>query len=314
MTDKKSILIIDEVHHYLIDKLTEYGYSVEYQPNITREEISKIIHRYHGVIVRSKTPIDKELIDKASNLKFIGRYGAGMEGIAVDYAQKKHIVCLNAPEGNCNAVGEHTLGMLLALINNICISNWQIHNGQWKRNNNWGVELEGKTIGIYGYGHTGSQFAKKLQGFNMPVLAYDKYKTKFSNDYIFESSPEEIFEQADIISFHLPLTTETEHLVNASFLSKFKKPVILLNTSRGNIIDTKALVEAIRNKQIIGAGLDVLEVEKTTFEAISGQDATLSELLSFPNVIITPHIAGWTYQSYKKMAQVLFQKIQQSNI
>ncbi|RKX19205.1 MAG: phosphoglycerate dehydrogenase, partial [Candidatus Zixiibacteriota bacterium] len=238
-------IIIDDVHPILITELEKSGITCHYHPQITRNELLTIIHQYTGLVVRSKTPIDRELIDAASNLKIIGRYGAGMENIDTDYAESKGIVCLNAPEGNRNAVAEHTIGLLFALLNKICIANHQIKNGIWDRNNNWGQEITGKTIGIIGYGNTGSTFAKKLQGFDVTLLAYDKYKSGFGNEFVRETDMETIFAEADILSLHIPLTTETNNLVNRNFIEQFQKPFILLNTSRGQIVNTSDLVAAI---------------------------------------------------------------------
>lgn len=306
----KKILIVDDTHPLLIDKLTESGFICHYQPAISRKEIIEIVSDYYGLVIRSKTKIDQPLLDKATNLQFIGRYGAGMENIDVAYAESKGIICLNAPEGNRNAVAEHEIGLLFALLNNICIANEQIKRGIWNRNNNWGHEIEGKTIGIIGYGNTGSTFARKLKGFDVGILAYDKYKTNFGNDYVQESSLETLFEKADVLSLHIPLTPETNKMVNLSFIEKFKKPFIFLNTSRGQIVNTQDLIMALKSKKIKAAALDVLEYEKLDFESMySDENETLKNLLSFNNVILTPHIAGWTYQSYEKLAKKLAEKI-----
>ena len=304
-----TIIIIDDVHPILIQELKKNGFVCHYRPTITRKELLPIISQYTGIVVRSKTKIDRELIDAAPNLKIIGRYGAGMENIDTNYAASKGIVCVNAPEGNRNAVAEHAIGLLFALLNNICIADKQVKSGIWDRNNNWGHEITGKTIGIIGYGNTGSTFSKKLQGFDVTILAYDKYKQGFGNQLVKEVSLETIFENADVLSLHIPLTDKTNNMVNRQFIEKFRKPFIFLNTSRGQIVNTSDLVAAIENGKITGAGLDVLEYEKTDFEAMSSNNPTLKKLLTFNNVILTPHIAGWTYQSYEKLGKVLAEKI-----
>ncbi len=306
----KKVLIIDTIHPNLIDNLQKCGWHTIYTPNITREEIKNQIAQYHALVVRSKTLIDREILSIAKNLKIIARYGAGIEGIDINYCKQKGIKVLNAPEGNRNAVAEHTLGLLLALTNKICKSAQEVKNGIWNRNANWGNELEGKTVGIIGYGNTGSTFAKKLIGFDVNIIAYDKYKTNFGNNYVKEVDLTTIFNYTDILSLHIPLTEETNQMANISFFNKFKKPIIFLNTSRGQIVNTKNLITAIENKQIIAAGLDVLEYEKNTFEELfSSQNETLDKLLKLENVIITPHIAGWSNQSFLKMAQILSSKI-----
>lgn len=311
----KKILIVDETHPLLIDKLTHSGFICHYQPTLSREKIIEAISDYYGLVIRSKTKIDKPIIDKALNLKFIGRYGAGMENIDVKYALQKEIICLNAPEGNRNAVAEHALGMLLTLQNKICKANTEIHQGIWQRNINWGNEIEGKTIGIIGYGNTGSRFAKVLQGFDVKILVYDKYKSGFDNNFIRETNMEEIFEQSDILSLHIPLSDETKNLVNDEYISSFKKPIVLLNTSRGQIVKTKDVITALKSGTIVGAALDVLEYEKDNFESMfSENNSELQELLQFKNIILTPHIAGWSNESYEKLAHILADKIISLNI
>ena len=306
----KKILIVDDTHPLLIDKLTQAGFICKYEPTISRKEIIETISDYYGLVIRSKTKIDKPLLDKARNLKVIGRYGAGIENIDINYAKKKNIICVNAPGGNRNAVAEHEIGLLFALLNKICIANTQVKSGIWDRNNNWGQEIEGKTIGIIGYGNTGSTFSRKLQGFDVEILAYDKYKTNFSNNYVQASPLEILFEKADVLSLHIPLTPETNNMVNLPFIDKFKKPFILLNTSRGQIVNTQDLIVALKSKKITAAALDVLAYEKLNFESMYAvENKTLKELLTFNNVILTPHIAGWTYESYEKLARVLAYKI-----
>ena len=303
-------LIIDKVHNLLIEKFNTCNIEPDYLPNITRQEILNIIANYEILIIRSKTQIDKEILAKAEKLKIIGRYGAGTEGIDKRLCNQKGIKVINSPEGNRNAVGEHTIGLLLAVINKICKSFSEIKNGIWDRNSNWGMELQGKTIGIIGYGNAGSAFASKLAGFDVEVLAYDKYKSGFGNSYIKETSLEDVISYADVISFHVPLTKETLYMANSTFFSKLKKKPVILNTSRGEVVSTRDLVIALKNGLISGAGLDVLEYEKSTFENIyKTGNKTLEELLNFNNVVVTPHIAGWTSESYRKLAHYLAEKI-----
>ena len=303
-------LIIDKVHNLLFDKLNACNIETNYLPDITRQEILSTIANYEILIIRSKTPIDKEILDKAAKLKIIGRYGAGTEGIDKMLCNQRGIKVLNSPEGNRNAVGEHTLGLLLAVINKICKSFSEIKNGIWDRNSNWGFELEGKTVGIIGYGNAGSAFARKLAGFDLEVIAYDKYKSGFGKDYIKETSLEEVMNYADVISFHVPLTEETRQMANSEFFSKLKKKPVILNTSRGEVVNTRDLLLALKNGLISGAGLDVLEYEKSTFENIyKTGNGTLEELLQLDNVVVTPHIAGWTNESYRKLAYYLAEKI-----
>ncbi len=248
---------------------------------------------------------------------FIARIGAGMEHIDVAYAESKGIKCLSSPEGNRNAVAEHALGMLLTLLNNISKANNEVKDGQWLREPNRGTELKGKTIGIYGYGNTGSAFAKVLMGFDVKTLAYDKYKKNFGNEFAEESLPEEIFSEADVLSLHLPLTDETKYLVDNSFLSRFQKNIYLINTSRGQIVKTDDLVKNLKSGKVSGACLDVLEYEETSFEGIKSLLLTPQSLINADwkyltesrNIILTPHIAGWSFESSEKMARILAEKI-----
>jgi D-3-phosphoglycerate dehydrogenase len=255
--------------------------------------------------------MNRQLIDKATNLKFIGRVGAGMESIDVAYAESKGIKCFNSPEGNRDAVGEHALGMLIAVMNNFLHADKQVRNGEWKREENRGVEIKGKTIGIIGYGNMGSAFAKKLKGFEANVIAYDKYKFNYSDEFVKEVSLEEIFENSDILSLHVPLTDETHYMLNASFINKFKKKFWLINTSRGAVVNTNDLVAALKSGKVKGAALDVIEYEETSFETLSGKDLpdAWKYLISSDKVILTPHIAGWTVESKIKLAKVLAEKI-----
>lgn len=303
------ILISEPTHKILINKLEENKIEYDYVTGFNQSKLQSIINDYEGLVIRSKYKIDKGFIDSAKNLIFIARAGAGMENIDVEYAESKGIKCINSPEGNRNAVAEHALGMLLTLFNRINISHNQIKNGIWDRSN-IGEEIEGKTIGIIGYGNTGSSFAKKLQGFDIEILAYDKYKTGFSNDFVKEVSLFEIFNKTDIISFHVPLTDETKHMFCDKFIEKFEKDIYVINTSRGSVVKTDDLVENLKTEKIKGAVLDVLEYEKHSFEDLKISNNEVIEFLTnSENVILTPHIAGSTKQSYRKIGEVLAKKI-----
>ncbi len=310
-TKEIKILFIDSIHPCLPEMLEHAGFFCDLFTDYNREKILDIIDDYTGIIVRSRIHIDKEIIDKASKLKFIGRVGAGMESIDMDYAIQNGIQCFNSPEGNRDAVGEHALGMLIALMNNFLRADRQVRNGLWKREENRGVEIKGKTIGIIGYGNMGSAFARRLKGFDANVIAYDKYKFKYSDDFAKEVCQEEIFENADILSLHVPLTDETHHLFNNDYIHKFKKNIWLINTSRGPVVNTDDLVHAIESGKIKGAALDVVEYESPSF--IKLQNKELPEawkyLTNSDKVILTPHIAGWTVESEVKLAQVLGAKI-----
>lgn len=306
------VLITDDVSPILIEGFEKAGYSCHYSPQISYSEVLAIVHDYEGLIINTKITAYKELLDKAVKLKFIGRLGSGMEIIDQVYAAQKNIAVYSAPEGNANAVAEHAVGLLLALANKIAIADAEVRQMVWQREKNRGWELKGKTLSIIGYGHTGSAFAKCLMGFDMNILVYDKYKTNYVpkpyQSFIFESSWEEIFEKADILSLHLPLTPEVKHLVQDSFLKKFKKNIIIINTSRGMVIDTKALLRALVSGKVAGAALDVYENEK--INSFSAEEKKMyQELYAMKNTILTPHIAGWTHESKRLIAQVLLEKI-----
>ncbi len=307
------VLIIDSMHYTIVEKFLEAGFSCVYLPDISASEINEVIENYEVVILRSKVKFDKILIDKATKLKIIGRLGAGMENIDIQYATSKGVKCINSPEGNRNAVGEHAIGMLLSLINNILRADHEVRSGKWLREENRGFEIKEKTIGIIGYGHMGSSFARKLAGFDANVIAYDKYKFNYSNQFVREVSLQEIFETADILSLHVPLTEETKYMVDNQFIANFKKNIVVINTSRGKVLKTIGLVSAMKTGKVIGACLDVLEYEDTTFEKthqnIDNQDETFNYLLHSDRVILTPHIAGWTVESNRKMAEILADKI-----
>ena len=305
------ILHIDSNHPLLWQQLQEVGFDNQEDFISSKEEIEKIIHEYHGIVIRSRFKIDKTFIDKATHLHFIARVGAGLESIDCDYAKSKNIELIAAPEGNQNAVGEHTLGMLLSVLNNLNKANSEVKQGVWNREGNRGHELEGKTVGLIGYGNMGKSFAKKLQGFDVEVLCYD-ILSNIGDANAKQVSLQELQQKSDILSLHTPWTTETDKMVNTDFINAFSKPFWVLNTARGNSVVTEDLVEALQSGKILGAGLDVLEYEKASFETLF-QENNLPDAFQYlakaNNVILTPHIAGWTVESHQKLAQVIVDKI-----
>jgi len=307
----KNILIVDDIHPIFIEQAEAMDYHCDYQPTIKPEQAYEIIGEYVGLVIRSKFLVDRKVLDLAKNLKFVCRAGAGMDNIDEAYANEKGIILINAPEGNMDAVGEHAIAMLLNLMNNINRSDAEVRNGEWKREANRGYELKGKTVGIIGYGFMGGSFARKLSGFDVKVIAYDKYKTGFSDQYVREVSMEEMVKLADVVSFHIPLTAETKGLVNDEYLFHFKKPIFLLNTSRGKVVQTQAVLNAIKQGKILGAGLDVLEVEK--FPAL-GEQQWFDELRHSGKVLLTPHVAGWTFDSYRRISEVMAEKLSRLSI
>ena len=304
--NKGRILIVDDLHPAFKQSAMEMGYDVDDLPMITRAETLFSIGEYVGFAVRTKFLIDKELLDLGSKLKFVARAGAGLDNIDEAYAAQKGIQLLNAPEGNRDAVGEHALGLLLSLMNNFRKSDMEIRNGIWDREGNRGYELKGKTVGIVGYGHMGQSFAKRLSGFGVEVIAYDKYKTGFSDDFAREVSMEEIVKHSDVLSLHIPLTSETRQMVNEEYFFHFRKPIFLINTARGEVVNTSAVLQAIAQGKILGAGLDVLQTEK--FPALNQQD-WYPELAQCEKVLLTSHVGGWTFDSYRKISEVLAQKL-----
>ena len=305
------VLITDYVHNDLKQGLSELGYHVTYNKGIDLEEVKSIISDYDGIIINSKIKMDQELIDLASRLKFIGRLGSGLEIIDLVYAKKKGIAVFNSPEGNRNAVAEHALGMLLAFANNLVSGHKNVISQKWDREAHRGFELSGKKIGIIGFGNTGKAFANVLKGLNMDISVYDKYlKSGYADelDYVTESDLNSIIEQSDIISLHLPLTEETKHLVNAGFISKCRQGIIFINTSRGQVIDTSALLDGLASNIINGACLDVFENEKSaTYN--EAERSMYSTLFNHPRILCSPHVAGWTDESLKKIANTLICKI-----
>ena len=310
-----TVLFLDEVHEILAKRLTDAGHTCIHAEEKSLEECLQLIKTADGVVIRSRFPMDETFLKNADQLKFIARSGAGMENIDVPYCEERGITLYNSPEGNRNAVAEHALGMLLSLMNKLNSADQEVRKGKWDREGNRGIELDGKTVGIIGYGNNGKAFAKKLRGFDVNVLVYDKYKQSFGSDFVKECTLEAILDQADVISFHIPQNKETLFFANEEFFSKIAKPIFLLNLSRGKIVETAALVKAIENGKVLGAGLDVLEYEKASFESFFEQELPLpfQYLLNSPKVILTPHVGGWTNESYFKLSNVLADKILMDN-
>ena len=305
---KGKVLFIDTAHDELRRRLVKQGFECEYFADFERIDYLKIVHNYIGIIVRSKVKLDSSFLEQCTNLKFIGRVGAGMENIDARFAESLGITCVNAPEGNRDAVGEQAVGMLLSLFNNLVRADNQVRDGVWIREGNRGYELGGKTIGIIGYGNTGMAFAKKLCGFDMEVLAYDKYKKDYSDEYATEVTMNDIFDRCDILSLHVPLTDETNYLVNSAYINSFRKNIYLVNTSRGKVLNTSDLVINLKSKKVLGACLDVLEFEGLSFEnMILPED--IKGMLKMHNVVLSPHIAGWTNESNYKMAVTIAEKV-----
>ena len=306
----KKVLFLDSVHPMISKELTDNGFICDYALNAGKDELKKIINQYFGIIIRSRIKLDEDFLSKAIQLRFIGRVGSGLENIDVKYAERKGIRCLNSPEGNRDAVGEHTIGMLLSLMNNLNRADRQVRNSKWVREGNRGWEIKGKTVGIIGYGNMGSAFAQRLVGFDAKVISYDKYKKDYSDGNTHETTLEEIFDSADILSMHVPLTEETRFMCNDEFFNRFRKNIWFINTSRGPVVNTVDLVNHLKSGKILGAALDVLEYEDASFENISGNyPEAFRYLTECDNVILTPHIAGWTIESNVKLAKVLVDKI-----
>ena len=301
------ILIVDTIHPYLKNQLIGKNHICDTAYKNNKSDIEKIIHNYEGIIIRSKFSIDKDFINKATKLKFIARAGVGLENINTTYAESRNIKCFNGGDGNSQAVAEHALAMLLSLLNNINSADKEIRKGKWNRESNRGIELFTKKIAIIGFGNTGSAFAKVLKGFNVNILAYDKYLKNYS----FKSSMEKIYKEADVVSLHIPLNKENTYLVDNVFFNKFKKSIYLINTSRGKCVKTKDLVTALKKGKVKGVGLDVLEYENKSFESLSikGMPKDMLYLLNSNKTILSPHIAGWTEESNIKIANILLNQI-----
>lgn len=307
----RKILFIDKVHPVLSERLSKRDFECVDATKMSREEIETLIPAVFGIIIRARFTMDENFLNPAKNLKFIARSGSGLENIDQVYCKNRNIQLFNSPEGNRNAVAEHALGMLLSLLNKLNQANSQVKNGIWDREGNRGEELDGKTIGIIGYGNNGAAFAKKLRGFDVKIMAYDKYKSGFGDHFVQECTMDAIFQQADIVSFHIPLNAETKFLGNESFFHAFEKPIRLLNLARGKIVNTKDLVAAIKSGKVLGACLDVLEFETKSFESFFEQHLPeeFEFLINSDNVLLSPHVGGWTVESYFKLSNVLADKI-----
>ncbi len=307
------ILHLDTNHQLLINQLNDLGFTNHEDYTSSKEAIEAKIHDYQGIILRSRFTIDKQFLDAAKNLKFIGRVGAGLENIDCDYAEKQGILLIAAPEGNRNAVGEHTLGMLLSLFNKLNKADNEVRTGKWLREANRGIELDGRTVGIIGYGNMGKAFAKKLRGFNVEVLCYD-IKKNVADENAKQVSLKEFQDRVEVVSLHTPQTPLTLNMVHTEFINQFKKPFWLINTARGKSVVTQDLVTALKSGKILGAGLDVLEYEKASFEDMftTTMPPAFQYLIQAENVLLTPHIAGWTMESKEKLAQTIVDKIKKS--
>ncbi|MEL7001735.1 MAG: NAD(P)-dependent oxidoreductase [Bacteroidota bacterium] len=303
-------LISDVMHDSIVPLLEGIGLEPVYRPDITRQGIIDTIDQFDGLIIRSKTRIDSQIIEKATRLQFIGRGGAGIDNLDVDIIKKAGIKIFNAPEGNRNAVGEQAVGMLLSLLNKLQKADKEVRNMVWDREGNRGHELLGKTVGLIGCGNMGQSFAQKLSGFGCKVLAYDKYKYNYTDNYVVETTLEDIFKNSDILSLHIPLTKETKGLVNNEFIDRFEKSIYLINTARGEVVETEAIVNGLQSGKLVGAALDVLENEKLT-KMTGKQQKSFQYLSNSQKTILTPHVAGWSVESYKMINTVLVDKIRE---
>lgn len=305
------VLHLDTNHKLLIDELAELGFENHEDYTSSKKEIEETIHEFDGIIIRSRFPIDQQFLDKATNLKFIGRVGAGLENIDVRYAREKGVFLANAPEGNRNAVGEHTLGMLLSLMNKMNKAHREVRKGKWDREGNRGMELNGKTVGIIGYGNMGKAFAQKLKGFDVEIICYD-IVGGVGDENARQVGILELQQKSDVISLHTPLNEQSLGMVNLEFINGFQKPFWFINTARGQCVITKDLVEGFKSGKVLGAGLDVLEYEKKSFDFgdfFMNKPKPFKYLRKAPNVLLTPHVAGWTFESKEKLAQTIVDKI-----
>lgn len=299
---------MDDVHPDLFTELDKNGLEYNYRPDIHATEIPALLTDYEGMILRSKIKVDKDLLEKAPRLKWIARAGSGLDNIDEAYARSRNIELINVPEANADAVAEHTIGMMLGVMNNLGRADREVRQGIWQREANRGIELKGKTVAIIGLGHTGSAVARRLSGFGVQVLAYDKYKTNYANQYAYEASMERIFEEADVLTLHVPLTDETRYLVNCDYLAKFKKDIILLNLSRGKVVKLAHLVQALESGKVKAAALDVLENEN--LQTLSDEERLCFDYLcASGKTLLSPHIGGWTFESYQKISFFLSNKI-----
>ncbi|WP_339605778.1 NAD(P)-dependent oxidoreductase [uncultured Roseivirga sp.] len=305
---QKRFLIVDDMHQSICVLLAEAGIEAHYEPHISRPELLKIIKNYEGLLIRSKTDVDRELIDAATNLEVIGRAGAGLDKIDVQYVESKGIEILNAPEGNRDALAEHAMGLLLSMLNNIVKADAEVRNWIWDREGNRGDELSDKTIGIIGYGYMGQAFVQRLRAFDCRVLVYDKYKKGFGTKNVEEVSLAKLYDKADILSLHVPLNEETRAWIDKEFIMNFRKDIYLLNTARGEILPTKDLLELLDSGKVKGAALDVLDKEK--FDKLTEEERNqFIDLFSRKNIVFSPHVGGWTFASYKRINEVLVGKI-----
>lgn len=309
---ERKVLIVDDMHESILPMLRQIGFCPDYRPGIAKDEIIDIVEQFEGLFVRSKVYIGKDILDKAVNLKFIARAGAGMDMIDVEEANKRNIRLFNAPEGNRDALAEHAVAMLLTLLNNIHISDRQVRQSIWDREGNRGFELKGRTVAIIGYGYMGKAVAKRLKAFDCKILAYDKLKDVIDENAV-EATMDTIFNEADIVSFHIPLTSETYMLVDKNYLNKFRKNIWVVNTARGEVLKLRDLIELLESGKVRGAALDVLENEKIK-TLTEEQKKDFDYLIKSEKVLLTPHVGGWTFESYEKISQTLVDKIKNSGI
>ena len=308
------VALLDDFSPLIQQTLSTWNWQVINGQNWSLKDYKKNASQLEGIIIRSKFPLSKEHLLMAKKLKFIGRPGSGLENIDLKYCKENNIEVFRSPEGNRDALAEHTLGMLLSLFNHLNIVDIEVRNNVWEREKNRGTELKGKVMAIIGYGYMGKAFAQRLMGFEMEVIAYDKYISGFGNSHVEEVSLEEIFQRADIVSLHTPLSTETIGMMNSSLFEKFKKPIVVINTARGKSLVVEDLIDSLNSKKIIGACLDVLDIESSNFNLNKATSQSFEKLKKFNNVILSPHIAGWSYESKEKMAQVILEKIRQKFI
>tara|TARA_B110000027_G_scaffold60954_2_gene65579 strand:+ start:5317 stop:6252 length:936 start_codon:yes stop_codon:yes gene_type:complete len=308
------VALLDDFSPLIQQTLSNWNWQVINGKNWSLKDYKKNASQLEGIIIRSKFPLSKEHLLMAKKLKFIGRPGSGLENIDLKYCKENNIEVFRSPEGNRDALAEHTLGMLLSLFNHLNIVDIEVRNNIWEREKNRGTELKGKVMAIIGYGYMGKAFAQRLMGFEMEVIAYDKYISGFGNSHVEEVSLEEIFQRADIVSLHTPLSTETIGMMNSSLFEKFKKPIVVINTARGKSLVVEDLIDSLNSKKIIGACLDVLDIESSNFNLNKATSQSFEKLKKFNNVILSPHIAGWSYESKEKMAQVILEKIRQNFI
>jgi len=301
-------LIIDRIHDYIFETLENNGIHVDYQPEITREGIIQIVENYEIIIVRGKTAINEEILQKAQKLKLVARAGAGLDILDVDLIRKLNIEIVNSPEANRDAVGDQTIGMILSLLNNLHRSDREVKSGLWQREKNRGYEMENKVVGIIGFGNMGKAVARRLVGFDCRTLVFDKYKTGFGLDFVKESTMESIYAETDILSLHIPLTEETHHLISDEYLSRFKKSIFLINTSRGKISPMGPLVNGLKSGKLAGVALDVLECEDFS-KFTNEQQKNFDYLVQSDKTLLTPHIGGWSFESYEKISVILGEKI-----